>query len=191
MYVYVIRHGESETNLGKRLTGWFDTPLTDKGRNDAKKAGLVIKDVKFDKIFVSDLARARETAKIALPGYEYEISKLVKEINVGSLANTKHSDIPPEIKQRTSQIGYSEFGGESREEFKIRISQFMKQLEELESLGHKNIAVFSHAGWMCAMMDLVFGLYLPRKKIYCGNCAIAIYNFDGDWQLHSLINHIN
>ena len=73
MYVYVIRHGESETNLGKRLTGWFDTPLTDKGRNDAKKAGLVLKDVVFDKIFVSDLVRARETAEIAFPGYKYEI----------------------------------------------------------------------------------------------------------------------
>lgn len=188
MYVYVIRHGESETNLGKRLTGWFDTPLTDKGRSDAKKAGLFLKDVVFDKIFASDLVRAKETAEIALPGCQYEISKLVKEINVGSLANTKHSDIPIETKQRTSQIGYQEFGGESRDEFKARILQFMKQLE---SSNYKNVAVFSHAGWMCAMMDLVVGLYLPRKKIYCGNCAIAVYKFDGDWQLHSLINHID
>lgn len=191
MYIYVIRHGESETNLNRRLTGWFDTPLTDKGRNDAKNAGSFLKDVVFDKIFVSDLVRARETAEIALPGCQYEISKLVREINVGSLSNTKHSDIPPEIKQRVAKIGYAEFGGESWDEVKVRISQFMKQLESLEALGYNNIAVFSHSGWIRAMMDIVVGMYLPRNKISCDNGAIAVYKFDNDWQLHSLINHIN
>ena len=188
MYIYIIRHGESGTNLSKRLTGWYDTPLTDKGRNDAKKTGLLLKDIKFDKVIVSDLARARETAAIALPGYEYEFSKLVREINVGSLSYTKHSEISQEIKQRTAKIGYAEFGGESWDDVRLRILQFMKYLE---SLNCKNVAVFSHEGWLRAMMDIVLGVYVPRKNLCCMNGAIAVYKFDNDWQLHSLINHIN
>ena len=34
MRVYVIRHGESETNRAKRWTGWVDAHLTDKGKED-------------------------------------------------------------------------------------------------------------------------------------------------------------
>ena len=37
MFVYVIRHGESETNLSKKWTGWLDVQLTKKGYEDAKK----------------------------------------------------------------------------------------------------------------------------------------------------------
>ena len=55
MYVYVIRHGESETNKAKKWTGWLDVHLTDKGKDDAKKAGNFLKRISFDKIlYLSD-----------------------------------------------------------------------------------------------------------------------------------------
>lgn len=62
MRVYVIRHGESETNLNKKWTGWLDVHLTDKGKDDAKKAGDFLKNIAFEKIYASDLSRAVETA---------------------------------------------------------------------------------------------------------------------------------
>ena len=43
MRVYVIRHGESETNKAKKWTGWLDVHLTDKGKDDANKAGNFLK----------------------------------------------------------------------------------------------------------------------------------------------------
>ena len=85
MRVYVIRHGESETNYNKQWTGWSDVHLTDKGKEDAKKARDFLKHIPFDKIFASDLIRAVETAKIVLPDYSYETSlnmgvvRMVKE----------------------------------------------------------------------------------------------------------------
>ena len=68
MRVYVIRHGESETNLSKHWTGWMDVSLTEKGYEDARGAGRIIGDVTFDRIFSSDLHRAKETAMTAIPG---------------------------------------------------------------------------------------------------------------------------
>ena len=70
----------------KKWTGWLDVHLADKGKDDAKKAGDFLKRISFDKIYSSDLIRARETAEIAIPGCRYEISELLREINVGSLA---------------------------------------------------------------------------------------------------------
>jgi 2,3-bisphosphoglycerate-dependent phosphoglycerate mutase len=96
MRIYVVRHGESETNLQKRWTGWMDVQLTDKGREDARKAGEFLKGITFDKIYTSDLTRAIETAKIALPGCRYETTPLLREINVGKLENTPIGDLTGE-----------------------------------------------------------------------------------------------
>ena len=38
MKLYVIRHGESETNLKNVYSGWMDVALTEKGFEDAKGA---------------------------------------------------------------------------------------------------------------------------------------------------------
>ena len=85
MLLYVIRHGESETNLS-HWTGWNDVNLTDKGRQDAARAGEMLKGIDFDAIYASDLTRALNTAQIALPGCQPKITPLLREINVGDLA---------------------------------------------------------------------------------------------------------
>ena len=42
-FLILIRHGQSTWNLEKRFTGWVDVDLTDTGKSEAKKAGLLIK----------------------------------------------------------------------------------------------------------------------------------------------------
>jgi len=62
----LIRHGESRWNLENRFTGWIDIPLTDKGRQEARRAGQLIQHIKFDKAYTSVLVRATETLDIIL-----------------------------------------------------------------------------------------------------------------------------
>ena len=66
MKLYVIRHGQSEGNIRGVFSGWLQHNLTEKGREDARKAGRIIEKVKFDKVYTSDLNRAIETAKTAI-----------------------------------------------------------------------------------------------------------------------------
>ena len=42
-YLILVRHGQSVWNLEKKFTGWVDVDLTDNGKLEAKKAGLLIK----------------------------------------------------------------------------------------------------------------------------------------------------
>ena len=107
MRVYVIRHGESETNQAKKWTGWLNVHLTDKGKEDAQKAGIFLKNISFDKIYTSDLIRAIETAQNAIPSCRYETSALLREINVGNLANTPLSIVTDAQKSRTRAYGYA------------------------------------------------------------------------------------
>ncbi len=64
----LVRHGQSQWNLENRFTGWVDVPLTDQGREEAKKAGewLKAKGFKFDQAFTSVLQRAQKTLAIIL-----------------------------------------------------------------------------------------------------------------------------
>lgn len=186
MRVYVIRHGESETNRRKRWTGWLDVPLTQKGKEDAGKAHEFLKNICFDKVYASDLGRAIETAQIAAPGYICELSPLLREINVGNLADTDLSLMTPEQKQRVKACGYADFDGETEQAFYQRIHQF---IQELEVSNCETVALFSHAGWLRGMLNTVVGMYLPREHILCDNCTIAIFDYaDGLWKLHSWIN---
>ena len=62
----LVRHGQSIWNLEKKFTGWVDVDLTEKGKSEAKKAGLLIKekDIKIDHYYSSLQLRANNTLKI-------------------------------------------------------------------------------------------------------------------------------
>jgi 2,3-bisphosphoglycerate-dependent phosphoglycerate mutase len=64
----LLRHGESTWNKENRFTGWTDVDLTEKGREEAKVSGQLLKAAGFgfDLAFTSLLTRAIRTANIAL-----------------------------------------------------------------------------------------------------------------------------
>ena len=64
----LVRHGQSIWNEKNLFTGWRDVGLTDKGVEEAKKAGLLLKEanVNFDVMFTSSLERAKKTGDIIL-----------------------------------------------------------------------------------------------------------------------------
>lgn len=186
MRVWVIRHGESETNRVGLWTGWLDVPLTEKGKEDAVDARRVLSGIPFDKIYTSDLQRAKTTAEIAIPGCKYELKPILREINVGNIAGKPLSTIMDSDNRPMNKDGYGRFGGETTKEFSSRVAAFMNSLES--EMG-ENITVFTHAGFVRKFLDIVVGTELPRKNICCKNCAVAIFEYNNSiWQLHSWIN---
>jgi len=66
--IVLLRHGESQWNLENRFTGWTDVDLTDTGREEARRAGELLKaeGFDFDLAFTSVLRRAIRTLWIVL-----------------------------------------------------------------------------------------------------------------------------
>jgi 2,3-bisphosphoglycerate-dependent phosphoglycerate mutase len=64
----LVRHGQSQWNLENRFTGWEDVPLTEKGREEARRAGeaLAAEGVRFERAYTSLLQRAQITLDIIL-----------------------------------------------------------------------------------------------------------------------------
>ena len=66
MNLYIIRHGQTDMNVLHRMQGRTDTRLNEKGRQQAREAAKFLKKEKIvpDRVIVSPLDRARETAEI-------------------------------------------------------------------------------------------------------------------------------
>jgi 2,3-bisphosphoglycerate-dependent phosphoglycerate mutase len=63
-FLILVRHGQSIWNLEKRFTGWVDVDLTEKGKLEAEKAGLLIKKKILKLILLFSLQlRANNTLK--------------------------------------------------------------------------------------------------------------------------------
>ena len=65
-FLILVRHGQSIWNLEKRFTGWVDVDLTEQGKAEAEKAGVLIKEknIKINFYYSSLQLRANNTLKI-------------------------------------------------------------------------------------------------------------------------------
>ena len=64
--LYLVRHGQSIYNLENKFTGWKDVDLTKQGTKQAVDCGTLLKDIKFDLCYTSNLKRAINTLNIIL-----------------------------------------------------------------------------------------------------------------------------
>ena len=85
MKLYVIRHGETLSNLSGIVSGRSDEGLTEKGIEQAEILNQKIADTKFDAVFVSPMKRTIETADIIIPEYQYIIDDRIAERDLGTL----------------------------------------------------------------------------------------------------------
>lgn len=62
--LFLVRHGETAWSRSGRHTGWTDVPLTEHGREEARRLVPLIRSHRVGAAFVSPLQRARETAEL-------------------------------------------------------------------------------------------------------------------------------
>lgn len=134
--IYVVRHGQAELNAKYTIGGTFEPNLlTSEGKKQAMELAKNIENIKIDKIYSSDLSRARQTAEIiaSKKGLAIEINKLLRERSWGSLQNKTFEEarrMYPEAFEKEAKI-------EGHEAFKFRY------VKDMESLGDA-VSRFKH-----------------------------------------------
>lgn len=179
----MIRHGESTCNTFNRLAGKVDVPLTYLGKKQAIEGSKKCKNLVFDKIYVSPLQRAYETAHIILNDHpitenNFCVDSRLKERDFGDFTLENKS-----ILQKTHGIKEYEKAvnldsetmqqGESYEDFSNRVLEvfYNKILPSLEA-GEK-VIVISHKYVIELFCNLIlekpidkkFDLRLPNAEI--------------------------
>ena len=92
--LYMMRHGQTLFNVLKRKQGWCDSPLTELGIEQAKRAGEELRErgITFDHAYSSTSERACDTLELVVPGMPYELSLIhICGIGVGCGQGTAFS----------------------------------------------------------------------------------------------------
>lgn len=182
MRLYVIRHGQTTANRDQVSSGQTDVPLTELGWQQAVRIRPMLQRIPFDRVYSSDLSRAVNTQKAALPGVEGIQTPLLREYDVGTLAGTPFGQAPGEDgKEAVRNREYTFFGGENPDMVCRRVKQF---LEELEADPCDNVAAFAHGGVLSCLLRVVLNADIDLSAVSSKNCAIHVFEFDGTrWKL--------
>ena len=159
----VLRHGQTDYNKQRLMTGQRDVPLTALGEEQAREAGALIKHIHIDKAYSSPLSRAFNTASLALKaaGQTVTIEKraAIIEADAGQFAG-RNIDTDPDILAFGRVYAIPMPGGESDKDVVARVQKFYDE-EVLPALARgENIMLVCHSGTMHAL-DVVLGLMKP------------------------------
>ena len=94
MKIYIVRHGETEENLGGILQGHLPGKLTQTGIDQANLLSERLKVEKFACVYSSDLARAKDTANIISKYHTCPVYHVIelRERDLGSFAGKKYEE---------------------------------------------------------------------------------------------------
>jgi broad specificity phosphatase PhoE len=98
--IYLVRHGRTDWNEKGLIQGHTNIALNQEGKIQAENLARELKHIKFDKVFSSDLARAKQTAEIIALEHKLsvETSKALRERNFGKYEG-KHWTVLEEINE--------------------------------------------------------------------------------------------
>jgi probable phosphoglycerate mutase len=91
-----MRHGQAENNISRTLVGrHIESHLTSQGRDQVADVAKQLKTIPIDKVYVSPVTRAMETAQIVCEtlGMDYEIDERLYEIELGKLVGMNYEEV--------------------------------------------------------------------------------------------------
>lgn len=179
--VYLIRHGETDWNVERRLQGHRDVPLNPLGLRQAEKVARRLAKERLDAVYSSDLQRARITAQHIARYHRLEVAVHpgLRERNYGPFEGKRWDEIASFREGFRSHLLMGD-GIESWQDMQRRV---VRTLEEIVSrhLGQR-LAVVTHGGTINAILAHIEGSPEPRYKI--GNTSVTcIARHAGDWNI--------
>lgn len=184
MLIYIVRHGETRSNVEGYLQGWSNDPLNEKGRVLATITGRGMKNVEFDACISSPLLRAKETAEIILRESKNNIpivcENRIIEINMGDWEQKKFRPGECEVDSHEIKMFFTnpfKFsgcpGGENIKQVCERTQSFLKNLIARDD--NKTYLITTHGFALRAMLNF---LYDNPSDYWHGhvpyNCAVNI-----------------
>jgi len=156
---YIARHGETENNRAKRLSGWIDTPLTETGLIPTEKVITKLANLHIDEMYSSDVGRAFITAYAIARGLNFskEIRRLsgLREVNYGDAANMFSAEAYKIYPQLDRDTNFTPPNGESLHHMQQQVFETINQLNNDHT--DSNILLVCHSGVMAALKASYIG----------------------------------
>lgn len=198
----LIRHGESEWNALGKWTGKTDVGLTQKGIDQARAMGALLKDVEPHLCFLSTLSRSHHTWEAIIETRSWEHVPQVKhqaldERDYGELTGLNKWDVQ-------TKVGVEAFhgirrgwdhavpGGETLKDVHARVVPYFESAIRPEISAGKRVLVCAHGNSIRALvkhLEQIADEDIPHLEIDFG--SVRIYRFTDaglirDWEVRSV-----
>ncbi len=180
--VVIVRHGETEHNAGGVWQGQLDTPLSERGLDQARAAGAALAAYRPSRVIASDLERATVTAReiAAAAGVgDVELDPRWREINVGQWQGLRTSEVRERYAAELAQMDVEDIArgvdGETLKAVGVRAGEALREV--LDTVGEDEcVVVVAHGVSSRAALAELFGLdplAATKTLATMGNCHWA------------------
>lgn len=148
MLVYLLRHGKTAWNLEGRYQGRSDIPLCEEGKEE-----LVRAEFAPQRVYISPMERAEETARLLFPGAQFIPVSGLEEMDFGAFEGKSFRDLEDNPAYRAWLEGNCAApcpGGEGREGFSQRVCAAFECLMERE---REQLVIVAHGGTQMAILE--------------------------------------
>jgi 2,3-bisphosphoglycerate-dependent phosphoglycerate mutase len=187
----LLRHGESQWNLENRFTGWVDVPLSARGEAEARAAGEKLRGRRIDALHTSVLARATETARLALETaglgpLPTQRDAALNERMYGDLQGLDKAEAArrfgaEQVRQWRRSYDVRPPGGESLADTAARVLPYWERRILPELRAGRNVLVVAHGNSLRALVMHLDGLTTAQVlELEIPTGAPLLYEIDGE-----------
>lgn len=177
MKLYVTRHGQTAWNRENIVCGVTDLPLDETGMEQARETARKLKDTPIDRVIVSPLLRARQTAALICEGRDLPvmIDPRIKEQNYGVYEGASRFDEGFLNNKKSFAIRYP--GGESQMSTAARVYAFLEDIAQ--KYPEESVLLVCHGG-ICRIIESYFHDMTNEAffQFNAGNCQVLEYGLD-------------
>lgn len=195
-YLVLVRHGESTWNKVDAWTGLTDIGLSEKGSEQSKKDGAILKDIPIQIAFTSKLIRAKQTLEEILkvldikhiPIYETES---LNERDYGDFTGKNKFDLEKEYGREQFlkwRRGWDESipNGETLKDVYNRVIPYYKEHILPKLIAGKNVIVSAHGNSLRALIKYLENISdkdIPNFELQTGD--MYVYEIDAKGEIIS------
>ncbi|MFA4983648.1 MAG: histidine phosphatase family protein [Candidatus Micrarchaeia archaeon] len=181
--IFLVRHGEADSNAGSFFAGWKDVSLTPLGHRQALLLSRRLLHEPIGKAFCSDLLRARQTLEAISLGCPVEYSPALREKNYGELEGVKWEENEKKYEKYHLDSSARAPGGENNEDVQKRVCEYLEKT--VIGSPEEQVLVVSHHGPIVLFACRMLGIPVSNwRRLRLGNCGLCIFSKEGKtWRM--------
>jgi len=181
--IFLVRHGESDSNAKKYFGGWLNDPLTPLGKMQARMLRKRLAKEGIARAFCSDLLRARQTLAALRLGCPAEFSPALREKSYGNLEGVNWGEDEERFERHHTDAYARAPGGENAVEVQKRAVGFFNS--RIAAAPEEKVLVVSHHGPLVLLACHLLGMPIKNwRRLRLGNCGLCILTREGKaWRL--------